>query len=68
MKDHEERELLHTLAGLRDMLKDILFTDGEPLLVRIARLEEKLRGHGKLIVALGAAIGAVAGTIAVLAD
>jgi len=68
VKDHEERELLHTLAGLRDMLKDILFTDGEPLLVRIARLEEKLRGHGKLILALGAAIGAVAGAIAVLAD
>ena len=68
MRDHEERELLHTLAGLRDMLKDILFTGDEPLLVRIARLEEKIRGHGKLIVALGAAIGAVAGAITMLVD
>ena len=69
MDDHEERELLHTLSGLKEMLKDVLYgVDGESLQVRIARIEEQIGGHAKLIAALGAAFGALAGALVVLAD
>ena len=69
MDDHDQRELLHTLSGLKDMLKDVLYgADGESLQVKLARLEERLSGHARLIAAIGAAIGALAGALVVLAD
>tara|TARA_Y100001963_G_scaffold101588_1_gene139753 strand:+ start:1828 stop:2034 length:207 start_codon:yes stop_codon:yes gene_type:complete len=62
---HEKRELQQTLVGLKEILSDL--TSGE-IKITLARLEERVHAHGKLIAALGGAISLIAGALAVLAD
>lgn len=62
---HEKRELQQTLVGLKEMLADL--TNGE-IRITLARLEERVKAHSKLIAALGGAISLIAGALAILAD
>ena len=78
--NHRHRELLETLYGLREILRgeigperrrdfdQMLRVDGELVEVRFARLEERVRSHGRLHAAFGAALSIIAGALAVLAD
>jgi hypothetical protein len=78
--DHQHRELLETLYGLREMIRGsvgqeqrrdldrLIRVEGELLEVRFVRVEERLKSHGRLLGALGAALSVVAAALAVLAD
>ena len=78
--DHHIREILESVHGLAEMLEDgqpasrrhdlhRLLDQQERLAeLRWARLEERVTGHSRLIAALGAALGLVAASLAVLAD
>lgn len=64
--DHHLREILHTLYGLRDILKDLLRDDS--LEMRIVRIEEQIRAHGKLMGAVGATLAVIASALIMLAS
>lgn len=64
-EQHEKRELQQTLVGLKEILTDL--TSGE-IRIALARLEERVHAHGRLIAALGGAISLIAGALAILAD
>lgn len=80
MGDAEQREAAQTFVGLYEILTNELdlrhkqdfehFVQAEENLVkiRIARLEERMNGLRVLVGALGAALAAMGGVIAILAD
>lgn len=57
------------LAAERRNDLDRMIRVGEELIeIRLVRVEEGLKSHGRLLAALGAALSVVAGALAVLAD
>ncbi len=62
-QEHLRREAEETRRGWIEIL-----SDASEVRIHLARLDERVAGHGKLIAALGAAIGAVAGALVALAD
>lgn len=62
-QEHLRREREETRRGWME-----IFTDASEIRIHLARLEERIAGHGKLIAALAAAIGTIAGALAVLAE
>lgn len=65
--EHDSREILETIYGLREMLQDSLH-ETHVFEIRLARLEERFRSHGRLIAALGAALAVIASALSILAD
>ena len=65
--DHNSREILETIYGLREILVDSL-RETRGFEIRLVRLEERFRSHGRLIGALGAALAVIASALSILAD
>lgn len=74
--DHRHRELLQSINGLSEILRESPQSKdfsryeearSELFLVRIALVEERVANLKLMLVAYGAALGVVAGTIAILA-
>lgn len=74
--EHRHRELLQSLNGLSEIIRDSPAagdfsryedTRSELFLVRIALVEERLSNLKLLLAAYGAALSVLAGTIAILA-
>tara|TARA_B100001250_G_scaffold465_1_gene415 strand:- start:1939 stop:2154 length:216 start_codon:yes stop_codon:yes gene_type:complete len=71
---------MQTLIGLREIIREelgarnredfdrFIRVGGELLEVRLARIDERLRSHGRLIGGIGAILTVLAGALAVLAD
>ena len=74
--DHRHRELLQSINGLSEILRESPQSNefsryeearSELFLVRITLVEERIANLKLMLVAYGAALGVVAGTIAILA-